>query len=120
MRHAAAFYGGVLGLSDDHDRLQAVAGYILSHRLEKVTNRDVQRGDRTMRAIREADIRPLLEQLAALGWLERADGPRPSSQPHWLVNPAVNRKFTERGRQEAIRRKQAREAIAELVGAQND
>lgn len=113
--HAVAFYGGVLGLSDDHDRLQAIAGYILAHKLDRITNRDVQRGDRTMRAIREADIRPLLEQLAALGWLDRIDGPRPSSQPHWIVNPAVHRRFTDRAEQEAARRAEARQAIAGVL-----
>jgi hypothetical protein len=116
LRHAAAFYGGVLGLSDDHDRLQAIAGYILTRKLERVTNRDVQRGDRTMRAIRETDIRPLLEQLASLGWLERIDGPRPSSQPYWTVNPAVHRKFAERGSEETARRENARRAVAGLMG----
>ena len=43
--HALAFYAGVLGLANDHDRLADVAGYILAHKLERITNRDVQRGD---------------------------------------------------------------------------
>ena len=43
--HALAFYAGVLGLSNDHDRLADVAGYILARKLERITNRDVQRGD---------------------------------------------------------------------------
>ena len=30
--HAVAFYCGVLGLADEHDRLASVAGYILAHR----------------------------------------------------------------------------------------
>ena len=56
--HALAFYAGVLGLSNDHDRLTAVAGYILAHKLEEITNRDVQRGDRTMRNLtkRETEV----------------------------------------------------------------
>jgi hypothetical protein len=49
--HALAFYVGVLGLSNDHDRLTAVAGYILARKLGKITNRDVQHGDRTMRKL---------------------------------------------------------------------
>ena len=32
--HAVAFYGNILGVADDHDRLAAVAGYILAHKLE--------------------------------------------------------------------------------------
>ena len=42
--HAFAFYGGVLRLADDHDRLAAVAGYILARQKQRLTNRDVQRG----------------------------------------------------------------------------
>ncbi len=116
LAHAIAFYSGVLGLSDDHDRLTAIAGHILAHKLETVTNRDVQRGDRTMRGLREHEIRPLLEQLAALGWLDRIDPPRPSQPPHWMVNPKVHLKFEERGKREADRRQQARQTIQALAG----
>ena len=116
MPHAFAFYAGILGLSDDHDRLTAIASYILAHGLERVTHRDVQRGDRAMRKIAEHDIRPLLEQLAALGWLEMIPGPRPTQPPHWLVNPAVHARFADRASAEAARRKAAREVIAELTG----
>src|SRR3984893_5791529 len=31
--HALAFYAGILGLADDHDRLAAVAGYVLAYKL---------------------------------------------------------------------------------------
>lgn len=117
LAHSIAFYSGVLGLSDDHDRLTAIAGHILAHKLKVVTHRDVQRGDRTMRGLKDFEIRPLLEQLAALGWLERLDPPRPSSPPHWQVNPAVHLRFAERGRRENERRRQAREAIQSIARA---
>ncbi|MCH8467499.1 MAG: DUF3987 domain-containing protein [Roseinatronobacter sp.] len=116
LRHATAFYSGVLGLSDDHDGLTAIAGYILAHKIERITNRDVQRSIRTMRKLREQEIRPLLEQLAALGWLDKLEGPRPSSPPHWQVNPAVHTKFAEHGEREAQRRQNARQTIQELAG----
>lgn len=115
LAHAVSFYAGCLGLSDDHDRLTAIAGYILAHRLERVTNRDIARGDRTMRGLRDFEVRPLLEQLEALGWLQREDPPRPSSPPHFAVNPAVHAKFAAKGQAEAQRRKEARETIAGLV-----
>ena len=38
--HALAFYTGVLGLTNDHDRLANVADYILAHKLERITNRE--------------------------------------------------------------------------------
>ncbi|SCY80879.1 DUF3987 domain-containing protein [Paracoccus tibetensis] len=116
LRHAFAFYAGVLGLSEDHDRLAAIAGHILARKLDKITNRDVQRGDRTMRSLRDQDIQPLLQQLAAMGWLEKVDGPRPSSAPHWLVNPAVHGRFAARAQAERERREEARQVLAGLAG----
>jgi hypothetical protein len=111
--HALAFYCGVLGLADDHDRLAAVAGYILAHRLEKVTNRDVQRGDRSMRRLTRRDTDEVFEQLEALGWLTRTPGPRLA--PHWIVNPEVHVRFAERAAREEARRQAARDLIASEI-----
>lgn len=116
LRHAFAFYAGVLGLSEDHDRLAAIAGHILARKLERITNRDVQRGDKAMRSLRDQDVQPLLQQLAAMGWLEKVDGPRPSSAPHWMVNPAVHSRFTARALAERERRDEARRVLANLTG----
>jgi Protein of unknown function (DUF3987)/Primase C terminal 2 (PriCT-2) len=113
-QHAMAFYADTLGLSNDHDRLTAVAGYILAHKLERITNRDVQRGDRTMRGLERRDIEAIFDQLDALGWITRTPGPRPTDPPHWIVNPVVHRKFAERGQAEAERRQRERSTIAAL------
>jgi hypothetical protein len=114
--HALAFYAGVLGLSDNVDRLKAVAGYILAHKLERITNRDVQRGDQTMRGLERREIEAVFDQLDALGWIDRVPGPKPTTPPHCIVNPAVHAKFAERGQAEARRRTQAREVIAATLG----
>jgi hypothetical protein len=110
--HALAFYVGMLGLADDHDRLTAVAGYILARSLTTVTNRDIARGDRTMRNLTKADTSAVFEQLEALGWLNRTPGPRPTDPPHWKVNPKCHQKFTARAKREAERRQQDRDMIA--------
>jgi hypothetical protein len=116
LAHAISFYAGCLGLSDDHDRLTAIAGHILAHKLDRVTNRDIARGDRTMRGLKDYEVRPLLEQLEALGWLDRTESPRPnSSVPHFAVNPKVHAMFADRAKVEAERRAQTRQAIAEAV-----
>jgi hypothetical protein len=91
--HALTFYAGVLGLSDEHERLTAVAGYILAQKLEKITNRDIQRGDRTMRGLDRRETESIFDQLDALGWITRTSGPYNGSPPHWTVNPAVHAKF---------------------------
>jgi hypothetical protein len=113
--HALAFYAGVLGLSDDHDRLTAVAGHILAHKLERVTNRDVQRGDRTMRKLERRDIERIFDQLDAFGWITPTPGLRPSDPAHWIVNPVVHRKFAERAQTEGERRKRERATIAGIM-----
>jgi hypothetical protein len=113
--HAIAFYAGVLGLSDDHDRLTAVAGYILAHGLDRITNRDVQRGDRTMRNLAKRDTEIIFEQLEALGWITRTPGSRPTDPPHWAVNIQCHQLFQTRAKQEAERRQRGRELIASLL-----
>jgi hypothetical protein len=83
--HALAFYAGVLGLSNDHDRLANVAGYILAHKKEKLTNRDIQQGDRAMRGLDRQAIDSIFDQLDALGWVNRVPGPYSKAPPHWMV-----------------------------------
>jgi len=113
--HAFAFYAGTLGLSNDHDRLAAVAGYILTRKLDRITNRDVQRGDRTMRGLERQEIEAVFEQLDALGWIDRVAGHRPTDPPRWIVNPAVHDKFAERAEAEKGGRERERETIASLI-----
>ena len=113
--HAVAFYVGVLGLSNDHDRLANVADYILARKLERITNRDVARGDRSMRGLKKHETEAIFEQLEALGWVIRTPGPRPSDPPHWMVNPVVHQKFAERAEAARKRREQDREMIGELL-----
>ena len=73
-----------------------------------------------MRGLEERDVRRLFEQLAALGWLAQMPGPRPSSPPQWLVNPAVHQKFAARASQEAQRRREVMETIRQTADARRD
>ena len=114
--HAIAFYAGILGLSDDHDSLAAVAGYILARRLSVVTNRDVQRGNRTMRGLERRDVQRIFQQLEALGWLHEVPSRRVTDPPHWAVNPMCHQLFRHRGHFEAETRARARAQIAESLG----
>ena len=102
--------------SNTHDRLTAVAGYILAHRLDRITNRDIQHGNRTMRGLDRRDIESVFDQLEALGWIDRIPGPKPTAPPHCIVNPAVHVKFAARAAAEAERRARDRKLIAEILG----
>jgi hypothetical protein len=115
LKHALAFYSGVLGLANDHDRLANVADYILAHKLERITSRVVQRGDRTMRNLKRYETEAIFEQLEALGWVMKIPGLRLSDPPRWVVNPVVHQKFAERAEAEKKRRGEEREMITDLL-----
>jgi hypothetical protein len=114
LRHAFAFYTDLLGLSDDHDRLAAVAGYVLAHKSERLTTRDIQRGDRTMRKMDYRETDKIFQQLEAFGWLFRREGKRPGAMT-WEVNPRVHTLFNERAATEEMRRQEVRKIMASLT-----
>lgn len=113
MRHSMAFYAGILGLADDHSQLQDVAGYILAHELENVTQRTLARGSRGMRKLTRDEGARVFEQLEAMGWLEQKH--KRSDAPSWDVNPKVHEIYGEKAESERIRREEARLAILELI-----
>jgi hypothetical protein len=116
--HAAAFYTAIFGLADNHDQLAAVAGYILAHKLDVLTNRDMARGNRTMRGLKKHEMENVYSQLEALGWLERIPGRYPSSPPRWNVNPEVHRRFEQRAQKEREHAKAAHRGIAAFLQEQ--
>jgi hypothetical protein len=110
LQHAIAFYIGLLGLSDQHDRLLDVGGYILAHELDSLTRRDIQRGSRSMRGLEKRDTDRIFEQLEAYGWLERQIGKR-YTDVTWIVNPEVHRLFAAKAKEERERRERERAEI---------
>jgi Protein of unknown function (DUF3987) len=111
--HAISFYVGMLGLADDHDRLAAVAGFILAHKLDQVSNRDMQRSVRTMRKLTRKEIEAVFEQLESLGWVVSHPGHRPTDPRRWAVNPEVHRLYAQRAEEEAARRGAMRKILRE-------
>ncbi|MFV1918722.1 DUF3987 domain-containing protein [Sphingomonas sp. MJ1 (PH-R8)] len=115
--HAVSFYSTTLALSDDQDRLEAIAGYILAHGSSEIDHRTVQRSVRQVRRLTFRDTRPLFETLAAMNWLMPvADPEKRNGEPKWIVNPYVHTRFAERAEREHCRRIQARATIMELSG----
>jgi len=100
--HALAFYHGTLTVHDAHDQLTAVAGYIIAHGCLKLTARDVQRGDATMRTMDKLDVKSVMDKLEVAGWVEpdhyRADSLR------WKVNPLVHERFARQAETERQKR----------------
>ena len=115
--HLSDFCTGTIDLSDDHERLIAVAGYILAHKLEKLANWQVQAAVRSMRKLTSREITPVMEQLEALGWLFRGEQRRAGAPPVWNVNPAVHAHYAARAEAETKRRAEMRKIIAKAAAA---
>lgn len=109
--HAIAFYGGTLGLTDNHDVVQDVAGYILAHGKDVVTVRDFGRATRLMRSLDRHAVHRVMEALETLAWVERITDARRSDSAQWRVNPRVHDMFASRATVEANRRQMQREWI---------
>jgi hypothetical protein len=115
--HAVAFYVDVLGMADRHDMVLATAGFILAHKLDTISVRDIRRGDRIMRGMDVAQAQAVLEQLDAFGWLEPVPSTRRDSVM-WQVLPSVHRLFADRAAAEKARREEVRKIISgSLPGA---
>ena len=109
--HLIAFYAGLLDLSDEHDRLKAIAGYILAHKPKTMNSREVQKAVRSMRKLGAREVTSVMEQLEAFGWLFRRPPPRHGALPVWKINPAVHVQFAEQAKEEAASRARDRATI---------
>jgi hypothetical protein len=112
--HALAFHSSILGMSDDHDQLADIAGYILSKKLTTLTSRDVKRDVRSMKKFDKRTWEAVLDQMDSWGWLDVVPGPRPTSPRQGVVNPMVHQKFAAKAKEEVERRKIARETMVAL------
>lgn len=118
LKHAAAFFAGTLGMSDEQDELQSIASYILTTKPDVMTVRDCQRGSRVMRAMTRQQIQRVMEQLESLGWVEQIAPPKNSATLRWGINPRVHERFASRAVEEA-RRKQGLRDVADQVFGRN-
>lgn len=116
MRHSLCFYANVLGMADDHNNLQDVAGYILAHKLESVTMRTLQRGSRQMRRLTRDEGAKVFEQLEAFGWIEQVN--KRSDAPMWVVKPEVHSMFEAKADEERLRRQEMRDVILEMLAGE--
>lgn len=112
-RHALAFYTNVAGLSDDHDIMTDVAGYILAHNLERVSLRTLGRGTRRMRKLTNFEGHAIFEQMVAHGWLEE-DSKRSDARA-WGVNPLVHTLYADRAAQERVKSEAARKIVRDAL-----
>lgn len=112
-KHALAFYTNVAGLTDDHEIIKDVAGYILSRKEEKVSLRTLARGTRAMRRLTKFEGHQIFEQMVAYGWLEETQLRADASS--WTVNPLAHKLFADRAEHERDRRSEAQRRVKEYL-----
>ena len=94
-----------------------VAGFILAHRMERITTRDVVQAYGALRSPEmRGEMADVMASLVTVGWLE----PELPSNPvkpvgAWKVNPAAHVLFAAKAEQERRRRDEARENLAAHV-----
>lgn len=113
MRHSMAFYSSTIGMSEDQDVIEDVAGYIIAHKVEQVSLRTFQRGSTRMRKINRPQVELICHQLEALGWLDSIDAR--ATQFICKVNPRVHEVYGHRSEGEKLRREGVREKIKEMA-----
>jgi hypothetical protein len=97
------------GISD----AQWIAGHILAHKHERVSERDLYRADKKYEKDRPR-LRRAIATLVEYNWLEPIPSKRPGDKPNaWLVNPLVHRRFAERADQERRDRQAEQKKAAE-------
>lgn len=113
--HAVAFYHDVLSVRDGGDQLTAVASFILAHGRERMTARDVQRGNSTMRGMSKDDVRDVMDRLEVAGWVTPSEAVR-SDSTQWDVNPIVHRRFARHAARERQRRTEINFKLRNVAG----
>jgi len=97
------------GVSD----AQWIAGHILAHKHERVSERDLYRADKKYEKDRPR-LRRAIGTLVEYNWLEPIPPKRPGDKPNvWQVNPLVHRRFAERADQEQCDRQAEQKKAAE-------
>lgn len=96
------------GASAAHSRW--LAGYILAHRSEVVTAREIGRAHRSLRG-KPTEIDQAMGVLCDAGWAAPAEGRYDGAR--WTINPAVHAHFAEAAKIEKDRRDRAVRAIGD-------
>ena len=93
---------------------QWIAGYILAHKLDRITSRDVAKAYRPLRPPEcKSELADVMASLATVGWIEPIV-PANTAKPVWSwdVNPHVHTIFSDRAERERQAREQAKADIA--------
>jgi hypothetical protein len=112
--NAARFYSDTFGSEGQIEDARWIAGYILAHKVEKISARDIGRAYRSLRG-NISGIQSAMEVLHTASWVEPAETYKFGRIKKWLVNPAVHARFAELAVSEKTRREMERTRIKEAT-----
>jgi Protein of unknown function (DUF3987) len=94
-----------------------IAGFILTHKMERITIREITRAYGQLRAPEcRKELADVMTSLELVGWLEPVNpGNAMKLVSTWLVNPAVHSLYAPQGDAERAARQQTKEAIAATI-----
>jgi hypothetical protein len=92
--------------------MEWIAGYILAHRSDEVSAREIKRGNHEMT---DDSIRDAMNVLTEANWLGQPVEERAKRSISWPVNPRVHVLFAERAAAERQRREETKRVIAEAA-----
>ena len=104
--HALHFYLEVGGETPVIADARSIAGYILAHKVKRVTFGDLTSSVRCCRKKPRDDVIRMMEPLDMMNWVQR-EGPGPIPRA-WTVTPAVHDTFAAKAAQERERRDEVR------------
>jgi hypothetical protein len=114
LKHAAVFYRRVVQQGEAESHARWIAEYILSRKLDTISDRDI---DRAYPALKRLERRPqrlaAMHELEAEGWVKALGLHRDGKPSKWKVNPRVfDGSFDEIANRERLRRRKVRDVIA--------
>lgn len=113
--HALAYYTDILGASSDLEHARWVAGYILSKKLDSISNREIVQAYKQWRALDDWRRQRVMQVLEDMGWIvPDQDDTRRRVATHWLVNSQVHEMFVQKATDEAQRRGRIKAEIAAM------
>lgn len=115
--HALAYYTDILGGAGELEHARWVAGYILSRKVDGITNRDIMQSYKQWRGMDDWRRQRVMQVLEDMGWVMPISEEGKTSKrgaTSWVVNPDVHTMFSEKAAQESERRTKLREEIAAM------
>lgn len=123
--HALAFYQEILDANQQQERIRWVCGYILAHKLEQLSTRDLARSCRWWGKMADWERQKLLKSVVEWGWIlpkSRGSDMLSKLPTLYFVNPAVHEVFAKRAEMEKIKRAEIMQIIKNkcLSGSEYD